>query len=226
MRKLMGVGILLLAGLLGAPRPAQGQEVTAAIVGTVSDPSGAPIKGANVVARDAERGTVWSAQTNDSGAFNILRLPVGTYTAEATAAGFEKTVYPAFTLVLNQTASLTFQMKLGKVSETVEVSGAAPILQTQDAQVSTIIDARTTESLPLLSRNYLQLALLVPGATNPNPQSLNQVQQMPSSGRPLINGNREQANAYYLDGVVNQEKNNNEVAYQPPPDAIEEFNVV
>src|ERR1700685_2883083 len=102
MRKSMGVGILLLAGLLGALQSAWGQEVTAAIVGTVSDPSGAPIKSATVVARDTERGTVWSAQTNDSGTFSILRLPVGTYTAEATASGFEKAVYPPFTLVLNQ----------------------------------------------------------------------------------------------------------------------------
>jgi hypothetical protein len=166
------------------------------------------------------------AETTDSGTFNLSRLPVGTYTAEATASGFEKSTYPAFTLVLNQTARLNFDMKVGKISETVEVTGASPLLQTQDAQVSTLIDAKTATDLPLLSRNYLQLALLVPGATNPNPQTLVQAQVMPSSGRPLINGNREQANAYYLDGVVNQEKNNNEVAYQPPPDAIEEFNVI
>jgi hypothetical protein len=222
----MMIGILLLVGLLGALVPAWGQEVTAAIVGTVTDPSGAPIKGATVVARDTDHGVVWNAQTDDSGSFSMLRLPVGTYTAEAAAPGFEKSVYPPFTLVLNQTARLTFQMKVGKVSEAVEVTGAAPILQTQDAQVSTLIDARTTVSLPLLSRNYLQLALLVPGATNPNPQTLIQAQVMPSSGRPLINGNREQGNSYLLDGVVNQEKNNNEVAYQPPPDAIQEFNVV
>jgi hypothetical protein len=222
----MKVGIVLLVSLLGAMSTSWAQEVTAAIVGTVTDSTGAPMKGASIVARDTERGTVWNATTNDSGSFNILRLPVGTYTAEATAPGFEKSSYPAFTLVLNQTARLNFEMTIGKISETVEVTGAAPILQTQDAQVSTLIDAKTAVSLPLLSRNYLQLALLVPGATNPNPQTLVQAQVMPSSGRPLINGNREQGNAYYLDGVVNQEKNNNEVAYQPPPDAIEEFNVI
>ena len=140
MRKSMRVGVVLLVGMLGALQLAWGQEVTAAIVGTVSDPSGAPIKGATVVARDTERGTVWNAQTNESGSFNILRLPVGTYTAEATAPGFEKTAYPPFTLVLNQTGRLNFQMKVGKVSETVEVTGAAPVLQTEDAQVSTVVD--------------------------------------------------------------------------------------
>jgi carboxypeptidase family protein len=222
----MLVATIMLVGLLCALQPAWSQEVTAAIVGSVVDPSGAPIKGASVVAKDTERGVVWNATTNDSGSFEIPRLPVGTYTAEATAPGFEKTIYPSFTLVLNQTARLTFKMKVGQVSESIEVTGAAPILQTEDAQVSTLIDAKTATDLPLLSRNYLQLALLVPGATNPNPQTLIQAQVMPSSGRPLINGNREQGNAYYLDGVVNQEKNNNEVAYQPPPDAIEEFNVI
>jgi hypothetical protein len=225
MRSLMKLGIILLASTLFTAS-AWGQEVTAGVVGTVLDSSGAPVKGAKVVVHDTERGVDWEAETNDSGTFNLARLPVGNYTAEATAPGFGKSTYPVFTLVLNQTARLNFDLKVGKISETVEVTGASPILQTQDAQVSTLIDGKTATDLPLLSRNYLQLALLVPGATNPNPQTLVQAQVMPSSGRPLINGNREQANAYYLDGVVNQEKNNNEVAYQPPPDAIEEFNVI
>jgi hypothetical protein len=218
--------ILLSVGLLGVTVSAWGQEVTAGITGTVMDPSGAPIVGASITAKDVDRGTVWPTQTNDAGLFNITRLPIGTYSVTASAPGFQTAVYPTFTLVLNQNASVNFRMKVGQVSTTVEVSGAAPILQTQETQVSTLIDAKSTESLPLLSRNYLQLALLVPGATNPNPQTLNQAQVLPSSGRPLINGNREQANAYYLDGVANQEKNNNEVAYQPAPDAIEEFNVI
>jgi hypothetical protein len=217
---------VLAIGLLAAVTPAWGQEVTAGITGTVVDPSGAPIKGANITAKDVDRGTEWTTQTNEVGIFNLTRLPVGKYSVTATVSGFQKAVYPTFTLVLNQNASVNFQMEVGAVDTTVEVTGAAPILQTQETQVSTLIDAKSTESLPLLSRNYLQLALLVPGATNPNPQTLNQAQVLPSSGRPLINGNREQANAYYLDGVANQEKNNNEVAYQPAPDAIEEFNVI
>ena len=67
MRKSMWVGILLLVGMLGALQSAWGQEVTASIVGTVTDSSGAPIKGAVVKATDIERGTVWSAETNDTG---------------------------------------------------------------------------------------------------------------------------------------------------------------
>jgi len=226
MRKSMWIGIVLLVGMLGALQMAWGQEVTAAIVGTVTDSSGAPIKGANVKATDVDRGTTWTAETNETGSYNLLRLPVGNYGVRVTAPGFQTTEYPPFALVLNQTARVDVQLKVGKISETVEVTGAAPILQTESTEVSTLIDANTAVSLPLSSRNYLQLTLLVPGATNPNPQTLYDNQNMTGSGRPQINGNREQSNEVLLDGLVNTEDTNNEVGYQPAPDAIEEFNVI
>jgi hypothetical protein len=219
------VVVLTLVGIVGTIS-AMGQEVTAAIVGTISDPSGAPVKGATVTATDTERGTAWPVQTNDTGAYNLLRLPIGKYSLKVAAAGFETALQPPFTLVLNQTARVDVQLKVGKASETVEVTGAAPILQTQSTEVSTLIDANTAVSLPLASRNYLQLTLLVPGVTNPNPQTLFKNNDMTSSGRPQINGNREQSNEVLLDGLVNTEDTNNEVGYQPAPDAIEEFNVI
>jgi hypothetical protein len=222
----MWIGILLLGGLLGALAPAWGQEVAATIVGTVTDPSGAPIKGASIVARDTERGAVWKAETNETGDFNILRLPVGTYTVEATAAGFDKSVYPPFTLVLNQTARFNFQMKVGKVSETVEVTGAAPILQTETTEVSTLIDSTSVTSMALVTRNYMSLTLLAPGATTPSPGEYNAPGLMTTAGRPYINGNREQANALLLDGIDISENSNNEVGYTPSPDAIQEFNMI
>lgn len=224
------VSIMLLFGLLCA-MPAWSQEVTAAIVGSVTDPSGAPIKGASVVARDTERGVVWNATSNDTGSFDILRLPVGTYTAEATAPGFEKTVYPPFTLVLNQTARLTFKMKVGKVSETVEVTGSAPILQTEDAQVGTVIDSTTLTSLALTTRNYIQLTLLTPGVVTTDPSTFNYGSQttqgaINGGGRPYINGNREEDNNFLLDGVDNNQASDNLTGYTPSPDAIGEFNLI
>jgi len=220
------VSIMLLFGLLCA-MPAWSQEVTAAIVGSVIDPSGAPIKGAGVVARDTERGVVWNATTNDTGSFDIERLPIGTYTAEATAPGFEKTVYPPFTLVLNQTARLTFKMTVGKVSESVEVSAAAPILQTEDAQVSTVLDSKTITDLALTTRNYVQLTLLVPGSVSVDPASFNTGSNTAEEGgRPYINGNREQANNFLLDGVDNNQASDNIIGYTPSPDAIGEFNLI
>jgi Carboxypeptidase regulatory-like domain len=222
----IGLVLLLLAGLMGAVTPALGQAVTAGITGTVVDPSGAPINGAAIKATDTDRGTVWSAQTNESGFFNIPRVPIGNYSVTASAPGFQTATYPKFTLVLNQTANLSFQMKLGNVSEHIEVSAAAPVLQTQTTEVSTLIDANTNVSLPLASRNYLQLTLLAPGVTNVDPSSMREPQNMLSSGRPYINGNREQANEYLVDGILNSEDKNNETGYTPSVDAIQEFNLI
>src|SRR5271155_625902 len=154
---------LTLVGLAATLTPAWGQEVTAAIVGTVTDASGAPIKGASVKATDTERGTVWTAETNDTGSYNLLRLPIGTYGVKVTAPGFQTADHPPFTLELNQTARINVQLKVGKVSETVEVTGSAPVRQTQDAQVGTVMDSNSVTNLALESRNYIQLTLLSPG---------------------------------------------------------------
>ena len=183
MKKLTwGIAVLIAAvTLIGSLTLAAAQEVTAGITGSVVDPSGAAVKGATATATDTERGTVWTAPTNDAGVFNMTRLPVGTYTMRVTAPGFQSETYPAFTLVLNQTASLNFQMKMGQASETVEVSGSAPVLQTQSTEVSTLIDANTATSMPLASRNYLQLTLLAPGVTNVDPDGMRQVQSMTNS---------------------------------------------
>src|ERR1700752_1225765 len=157
MKKLAwGVWLVLFALVFATvAMPAWGQEVTGAIVGTISDPSGGPISGATVTAKDTERGTAWTATTNDTGAFSLLRFPVGTYTVRVTSTGFQSAVQPPFPLVLNQTARGDVQMKLGQAWETVEVTSAAPVLQTQSVAVSPLIAATTNVSLPLASRNYL-----------------------------------------------------------------------
>ena len=159
--------------------------------------------------------------------FNILRIPVGSYAVTASAAGFDTAKYPPFTLVLNQTARLQFQMKVGQVTESVEVVGTAPVLQTENAPVSTIIDARTNDELPLQTRNFVQLALLTPGALSVDPQSMNSGSNVAEEGgRPYINGNREQANNFLLDGVDNNQASENLVGFTPSPDAIGEFSVI
>src|SRR5438876_3631332 len=147
-----GLILLLLAGLFAALTPAWAQEVTAGIVGTVVDPSGAPIKDATVTATDTERGTVRTVQTNDAGSYNITRVPVGTYDVKVAAPGFQTAVHPPLTLVLNQTARIDVQMKMGQVSQTVEVTSAAPVLKTETAQVDTVIDSLTNDTLPLATR--------------------------------------------------------------------------
>jgi hypothetical protein len=230
MKKMQSVALALccltLVVLICGASPGFAQEVTASITGTITDPSGAPIVGVTVTAKDVDRGTSWSTTTNEVGIYSILKIPVGNYSVRVEVKGFETAVYPTFTLVLNQTARVDIAMKVGAVTSTIEVIGVTPILQAESAQVSTVIDANTTTALPLAARNYVQLALLSPGTTTVNPSSLSQPQLMTGSGRPDINGNREQAVGFLLDGIVNQEAKNNEVAYTPNVDAIAEFNVV
>lgn len=228
MRLLIRVGIvlLLLVGVLGVSHIAFGQEVTAAVVGTVTDPSGAPISGADVVATDTERGTIREVKTNDSGAYNITRLPVGTYNLKVSAAGFQTSTRQSLTLVMNQTARLDLQMKVGQVSEVVDVSGDMPVLQTERTEVGTVIDSQTNDKLPLATRNYVQLTLLAPGSVSPSPASFNNGDNTVSGGRPYINGNREQANNFVLDGMNNNQVSDNLLGFTPTPDAIQEFNLI
>ncbi|MGH9831108.1 MAG: carboxypeptidase regulatory-like domain-containing protein, partial [Blastocatellia bacterium] len=203
-----------------------GQATTATITGIITDPSGAPIVGATVTAIDQERGTTFSGPTNGSGIYNLQRLPAGNYTLSVEATGFQKAVQPAFTLVLNQVANLNIQLKVGQVTQVVEVNSGPPIMQTQTSELSTVIDAKTNVSLPLAARNYIQLTLLAPGSVTPNPQTLSTAQRIDNGGRPYINGNREQSNNFLLDGMDNNQVSDNLVGYQPSPDAIQEFNLI
>src|SRR5437660_12314037 len=227
MRQSMKIGFaLLLAVGLAVVKPAMSQEVTAGIVGTVSDPSGAPIKDATVTATDTERGVVRTAKTNDAGAYNLTRVPVGNYSVRVAAPGFQTAVHPPLTLVLNQTARIDVQMKMGQVTQTVEVTSAAPILKTETAQLDTIIDSRTNDTLPLATRNYVQLTLLAPGSVTPSPASFNNGDNTASGGRPYIIGHRGQANNFILDGMDNNQVSDNLLGYTPAPDAIQEFNLI
>ncbi len=120
---------------------------------------------------------VYSAVTNDVGLYRATNLPIGNYEVKIEKSGFASVAYPAFTLSLNQVARIDVTMKVGQVSEIVEVTGAAPVLKTENTQVDTIIDAATNDALPLATRNYVELTLLAPGSVHPDPSSLQQRRQ-------------------------------------------------
>lgn len=203
------------------------QDVTASITGTVTDASGAAIVGANITVKSVERGVTYTAVTNGDGLYRLSQLPVGSYELRVEKSGFASDAYPAFVLTLNQVARFDVALKVGQVTQTVEVTGAAPVLKTESTQVDTIIDARTNDNLPLASRNYVQLTLLAPGSVSTDPSSFNNGNNTGGyGGRPLINGNREQANYFLLDGMDNNQVSDNLLGYTPAPDAIEEFNLI
>jgi Carboxypeptidase regulatory-like domain/TonB dependent receptor len=220
-RILLGTLVFLLVTAL-----CWGQGSTAAITGQVTDQSGAAIPSAEIQAKDLDRGTTWPTQSNDAGYYNLPRLPIGNYEIRVEAKGFQTTVQRSVELVLDQVAKIDFQMQVGQVTQTLEVTTAAPILQTENAQLSTVMQGPAIQSLPLETRNYNQLALLMPGSVTTSPAAFNTGQSTFNSGRPYINGNREQATYYLLDGMENIEFVDNNVAYSPNVDAIQEFNVV
>ena len=211
----------------GILQRAWAQEVTASITGTVTDPSGAAVTGAKVTTTSQERGVTYTAVTNDSGLYRISQLPVGTYELKVEKSGFAVASFPAFVLTLNQVARIDVALKVGRTTETVEVTAAAPVLERETTQVDTIINAATNDNMPLASRNYVQLTLLVPGSVTTDPSSFVSGNNTAGYGsRPLINGNREQANNFLLDGMDNNQVSDNLLGYTPAPDAIEEFNLI
>src|SRR5713226_1569281 len=223
----LGLVCIALAVLLCSANVTMGQEVTATITGTATDPSGAAIAGAKVTAKSVERGITYTAETNESGLYRISQLPVGSYELKVEKTGFASVAYPAFVVTLNQVARIDVTLKVGQVSQTIEVTSAVPVLKTESTQVDTIIDAATNDNLPLASRNYVQLTLLAPGSVSTDPSSFSSGNNTGGYGaRPLISGNREQANNFLLDGMDNNQVSDNLLGYTPSPDAIEEFNLI
>jgi len=218
--------VCLLLACLVAPTAGWGQQVTASFTGQISDPTGAQIAGAKVTATDTQRGTQYSTLTNQDGRYNLPNIPVGTYTVKVENQGFQTATQSNITLQLNQVAKLDFQLQVGNVATSVEVSAAAPLLQTESTQLGQVIDERTNTTLPLATRNYVQLTLLAPGSVHPDPSSFTNGQTTASSGRPYVNGNREQANNFILDGMDNNQVSDNLVGYAPSVDAIQEFNEI
>ncbi len=224
---LAAVGVALsMVLMLGMPPALRGQQSAGAITGLVTDPSGAPIANATVTVREVDRGTVWTAKTTAAGDYDFPNIPVGNVQVRAEAAGFSQEVRSTFTLVLNQVAHEDFKLQVGTVNETVTVTGAPPLLQTGSTDIGTLIDANAAVNLPLATRNINQLTLLAPGVVNANIYSFETPASTFGTGRPMVDGAREQDDNFSLDGMDMNQPDNSEVAYTPAPDAVQEFNII
>jgi hypothetical protein len=223
---LLGISLGMFLVCLCASHNAWSQQTTAAITGTVVDEGGAAINGATVTVTDTDRGTTYTAKTNDGGIYNFVRVPIGNYQVKADATGFQSALQTGLILVLNQTARIDFKMHVGTVTTTAQVTSEAPQLQTETTQVSTLINANTVSTIPLATRNYVQLTLLAPGSIHPDASQFNQGDNVANGARPFINGNREESNNFILDGMDNNQTSDNLLAFTPSPDAIQEFNLI
>jgi hypothetical protein len=217
--------VLILGAVFAFSASCLAQTYTATLTGTVADPSGAAVPNVKVMAVNQGTKLEYTAQTGDSGVYTIPFLPVGDYVVTAEAAGFRRLVSNPIKLEVNQIARLDLKMVIGDLSQEVTISEAAPVLQTENVTVGQVITGNTTVSLPLNGRNFQQLTLLVPGAVTPNPNGFNNVSLQNGQGRPYVNGNREQGNAFLLDGISIDETIDNRIGYKPNVDAIAEFKV-
>ena len=223
----------LLSGLLLAPiacGPAAAQTVTGAVTGTVTDTTGAVIPKAQVSVKNVDTGVVTQTTTNADGVYSVRFLPIGHYSVTLAAPGFSNESIPAFTLEINQTTKIDGKLATGGGTTTVDVTTVAPILNTNDSSLGISLSTNEIANLPLNGRNFSSVTLFQPGAVNSDPTGLtgsNAIERNTyNNGIVSINGNRNQANNYTLDGADLNEGQNNLIAYNPAPDSLEEVHVV
>src|SRR6476660_4649122 len=206
--------------------PVWSQTITGSITGTITDPAGAVVPNASVAARNVNTNITTETKTNSAGVFNLIFLPVGSYTVTVTATGFKTASLAPFALGVNQTVRVDQAMQVGAITESINVTEAAPSLQTESTQTGDVITATQASALPLNGRNFISLTLLVPGSITPYPNNFNNPSRSFGGGRPYVNGNREQTNNFLLDGVDINEPIDNLVAYNPNVDALAEMRVL
>jgi hypothetical protein len=214
--------VVLAIGLL--PGGVSAQTITATLTGTVVDPGGGAVPNVQVVAVNQATKLEYKTETSDAGVYRLPFLPIGTYVVTAEMTGFKKVVSSAIQLEVNQTARVDLTLEIGALTDEVTVAGTSPVLQTENPTVGHTISGNTIVNLPLNGRNFQALTLGVPGIITPNPGGF--AGPGPGAqGRPYVNGNREQGNAFLLDGISVDETIDNRIGYKPNIDALAEFKI-
>lgn len=216
--------ISILSLLAAAPLAAQTQF--ASVRGIVQDSSGAVVPNAALVLTNVGQNRPWNTRSNEAGAYVFLQIPPGGYKLEVEAQGFKKFAREGMTLQVAQIAELNVTLELGAITETIQVAAETPLLETASSTLGEVVNAMTSENLPLNGRNVLQLVALTPGI-NANTNFYNS-----GSGGGSINavgfsanGGRNVATAVMLDGSPQEVMGYNQPAYVPSPDALQEFKV-
>ena len=195
-------------------------QTAGSIGGTVTDPTGAVVQGATVTATNQATNAARSADTNSSGAYSITNLAPGVYTVVMEKSGFKMLRFDATSLTVAQALVLSAQFTVGSVQEILQVDGGetAPI-ETETSQLSTLVDSKTMNDLPLLTRNAYELVLLSPGVIQPNNGSFGFA----------VNGSRDRQNNFLLDGVDNNDTSvpgAGTGVLSINPDSAQEFRVI
>jgi len=218
--------VRLLVLLLAFAPFALAQVDTGAVLGVIKDASGAVVPDAKVNLISVQTGLTLTATAGTDGAYIFTPVKIGSYRVEAHAPGFENAVQDNVTVQVQQRVVVDFTLHPGRVTQTVEVTGAPPQLQTQDASVGQVVGAREVNNLPLNGRNFTFLAQTVAGVNTPQADTRGNA----ASGAFSANGERPAQNNYLLDGIDNNSNtidflNGTNFVVLPPVDAVEEFKV-
>ncbi len=203
-----------------------GQVDAGSISGTVTDATGAVVTDAQVSLLNTDQGITLQTRTNGSGGYTFAPVRLGRYTITVIAKGFAKTTQTNLTVHVAQALQVNVVLKPGETTETVEVTEAPPLLQTQEASLGQVIGRQQVNDLPLNGRNFTFLAQLGAGMQTPQADTRGNA----ASGAFSANGERPAQNNYLLDGIDNNSDNvdflnGTNYVILPPPDAIQEFKV-
>ena len=217
---------LTVCALLFGATALHAQVDAGAILGTVTDASGAVIHDATVTLTNEGTNAKLTAKTSADGAYKFTSVRIGVYTVGVSIQGFDSAEHKKLTVNVGASVVVDFALKPGQVSVTVEVTTEAPVLQTQDASVGQVVDTRTVNTVPLNGRNFTFLAQLSAGVNTPQADTRGNA----ASGAFSANGSRPAQNNYLLDGVDNNSDtvdflNGTNFVVLPPLDAIQEFKV-
>lgn len=221
LRKLASFAICSSLALFCFSGTLSAQQVFGSIQGIVTDPSGAAVSGAKVTITDMAKGTTSVVTTNESGNYTKGQLIPGQYQVTIEATGFQKTVSNALTIQVDAEARFDVALQVGNVTQEVEVTAAAPLLQSDRADVAQTFDAHQIEELPSVGRNLQAFELLNPGtvpfgwghASDENPQGSVQM---------VVNGQVFDTMGYELDGTTNQDPILGIIVINPTFDSIAE----
>lgn len=224
--------VLALGCLLGLAPTLAHAQATGAISGTVKDESGAVLPGATVEATSTATNSVRTATTGPDGFYTIPLVQPGTYVVKATLSGFSTFSRSGIKVNVSETALVNVTLKVGGLSDTVEVVGEAPLVETANATLGILVDEKKVVDLPLNGRNFTQLGTLIPGVVAPPSNLGGQAGDATPGGFGNVtggfnvNGQRNQSNNFLLDGATNNDTFNTGFVLRPPPDAIQEFKIL
>jgi len=216
--------VLAIASVVAMSQLAVAQQVYGNIYGTVTDQSGAGVPGAKITISNPEKGTKFEVMTNEAGNYTRGQLIPGNYTVEIEGNGFRKSISKDILVSVDRSSRVDVALEVGNVTEQVEVTASAPLLQSDRSDVATTFNAKTLNELPSFNRNFQAYELLTPGtnklgwqhASSENPQGSVQI---------MVNGQHFNGTGFQLDGTDNQDPILGIIVINPNIDAITESKI-